>query len=134
MTSGDWFTELMGFREDGCDATRSRLAVVGDRLISTVNGRRYGIGELALPTLADLRARVNPTGAHRSTVTCQPGDARAMHAEPALAGALFQVASQFNLLEMVSQNVTPEHGVTGYAYDHTQGPACAMAAGAAGRG
>jgi hypothetical protein len=26
--------------------------------------------------------------------------------------------------------VTPEDGVTGYAQDHTQGPACAIAAGA----
>jgi hypothetical protein len=45
--------------------------------------------------------------------------------------ALFQVASQFNLLEMVSPDVTPEQGVTRYQQDHTQGPACAIAAGAA---
>jgi hypothetical protein len=44
---------------------------------------------------------------------------------------LFQVASQFNLLEMTSYEVTPEHGVTRYQYDRTQGPACAIAAGAA---
>jgi hypothetical protein len=41
------------------------------------------------------------------------------------------VASQFNLLEMVSETVTPEDGVTGYQHDLTQGPACAIAAGAA---
>jgi hypothetical protein len=45
-------------------------------------------------------------------------------------GGLFQVASQFNLLEMVSPNVTPEEGVGIYQSDHTQGPACAIAAGA----
>lgn len=103
----------------------------GDELVSTVNDKRYGIGELSLPTLAELRSRVNLSGGQRSTVTCLAGDARALHAEPNFAGALFQVASQFNLLEMVSQHVTPEQGVAGYAYDHTQGPACAMAAGAA---
>jgi hypothetical protein len=54
-----------------------------------------------------------------------------MHRSPENAGALFQVASQFNLLEMVSPDVTPEHGVTRYQNDHTQGPACAIAAGAA---
>ena len=27
--------------------------------------------------------------------------------------------------------MTPEHGVTRYQHDHTQGPACAIAAGAA---
>jgi len=32
---------------------------------------------------------------------------------------------------MVSPTVTPEHGVTRYQHDHTQGPACAIAAGAA---
>jgi hypothetical protein len=41
------------------------------------------------------------------------------------------VASQFNLLEMVSPTITPEQGVTRYQHDHTQGPACAIAAGAA---
>ena len=41
------------------------------------------------------------------------------------------MASQFNLLEMVSPTVTPEHGVTRYQHDRTQGPACAIAAGAA---
>jgi hypothetical protein len=59
------------------------------------------------------------------------GDVRQMHHLPEYAGALFQVASQFNLLEMVSPTVTPEHGVTRYQLDHTQGPACAIAAGAA---
>jgi hypothetical protein len=54
-----------------------------------------------------------------------------MHREAEYAGALFQVASQFNLLEMVGPSVTPEHGVTIYQHDHTQGPACAIAAGAA---
>jgi len=53
-----------------------------------------------------------------------------MHADSANAGAIFQVASQFNLLEMVSDNVTPEQGVTRYERDATQGPACAIAAGA----
>src|SRR6202790_4074637 len=54
-----------------------------------------------------------------------------MHRSPENTGALFQVASQFNLLEMVSPTVTPEQGVARYQNDHTQGPACAIAAGAA---
>jgi len=39
------------------------------------------------------------------------------------APAPFQVASQFNLLEMTGPSVTPEHGVARYAHDPTQGPA-----------
>jgi hypothetical protein len=54
-----------------------------------------------------------------------------MHHSPDNAGALFQVASQFNLLEMASPEVTPEHGATRYQHDRTQGPARAIAAGAA---
>ena len=40
--------------------------------------------------------------------------------------AVFQVASQFNCLEMVGPNVTPSHGITKYIFDATQGPACAL--------
>ncbi len=59
------------------------------------------------------------------------GDVRRMHGAPEHADALFQVASQFNMLEIVGPDVTPEDGVTRYQHDHTQGPACAIAAGAA---
>lgn len=58
-------------------------------------------------------------------------DVRKMHDNPEYAGALFQVACQFNFLEMVGPSVTPEDGMTRYEHDRTQGPACAMGAGAA---
>jgi hypothetical protein len=44
---------------------------------------------------------------------------------------MFQVASQFNCLEFVGPDRVPEDGVSDYAYDPTQGPACALAAAAA---
>ena len=37
-------------------------------------------------------------------------DVQALHADAANAGTLFQVASQFNLLEMTSPDLTPEQG------------------------
>lgn len=127
----NWFEQLMGFSESDYLTTQRRLVVDGDTLASTVNGKSYGIGQLSLPTLAELRTSApNPSGG-RTTVTSIVGDVRKLHADPALRGALFQVASQFNLLEMTCPTVTPEHGVTRYAGDHTQGPACAIAAGAA---
>lgn len=46
-------------------------------------------------------------------------------------GALFQVASQFNLLKMTDPSVTPEDGVSRSEWDNTQGPICTIAAGAA---
>jgi hypothetical protein len=129
----DWFEQITGFREDGLEATRARLAVEGEELVSRVNGLRHGFGRFETPTLSALRQRVQPALAagRRTRVGSLLGDVRALHREPALAGALFQVASQFNALEMVSPEVTPEHGVTRYQHDPTQGTACAIAAGAA---
>ena len=131
MTSTDWFERLTGFRERDYEWTRRHLAVEGDELVSSVNGKRYGIGTLSLPTLAELRSRVKLPSRQRSTVECLAGDVAALHAAPQFEGALFQVASQFNVLEMTGPEVRPEDGVARYAYDPTQGPACAIAAGAA---
>src|SRR4051812_43978744 len=129
----DWFERLTGFRERQYEETRSRLEIAGGRLKSLINGKSYRVGELELVSLERLRDRVKreagPRG--RLKVTVVAGDVRQMHQLPENTGALFQVASQFNLLEMVAPTVTPEDGVTGYQYDRTQGPACAIAAGAA---
>jgi hypothetical protein len=67
----------------------------------------------------------------RIAVQIVAGDVRQLHAAQTDTGALFRVASQFNLLEMVAPHVTPEDGVTSYKDDPTPGPACAIAAGAA---
>ena len=129
----DWFQRLTGFREVDYERTRQQLEVDGDALRSRVNGRHFGIGRLETPSLAELRERVrdarSPGG--RPRVRNVTGDARAMHRDPEYRGALFQVASQFNLLEMTGPGVTPEDGVGPYERDRTQGPACAIAAGAA---
>jgi hypothetical protein len=57
--------------------------------------------------------------AGRSTVQASAGNLRALHRDPRFARALFQLASQFNLLEMVGRHVTPEQGVTRYMHDRT---------------
>jgi hypothetical protein len=129
----DWFERLTGFRETGYEDTRRQLEVDGCRLRSRVNGKSYAIGELELVSLQALRERAHAGGGlpGRLKVSVLTGDVRRLHHLPEYAGALFQVASQFNLLEMVSPEVTPEDGVTRYQHDATQGPACAIAAGAA---
>ena len=123
----------MGFREGGYEETRARLEVDGSTLRSLVTGESHGIGTLELVSLSELRDRArSKSDLHgRLRVEVVTGDVGFMHQAPAHAGALFQVASQFNLLEMVSPDVTPEQGVTRYRDDPTQGPACAIAAGAA---
>lgn len=129
----DWFEKLTGFRESDYPTTRAGLEVVNGKLRSRINGKAYGIGKLELVSLADLRLRAQGAMSPPlpSTFSILRGDVRALHRATEHAGALFQVASQFNLLEMTCPTVTPEHGVTRYQDDPTQGPACAIAAGAA---
>lgn len=129
----DWFEALTGFAETSYDETRAKLSVHDQRLSSLVNGKTYGVGALEVVSLADLRARAPfaHDGATRIRTRIVRGNVRELHQDRSNAGALFQVASQFNLLEMVSPEVSPSDGVTRYAYDRTQGPACAIAAGAA---
>ena len=128
----DWFEKITGFKEAGYEETQ-RLLSVRDGFLHARQGQAWSVGTLETPTLADLRRRTaaRRSAGQRTQVSCVAGDARALHAQPANEGALFQVASQFNLLEMVGPDITPEHGVTRYQQDATQGPACAIAAGAA---
>jgi hypothetical protein len=129
----DWFERLTGFRETSYHDTRAKLKVDGSRLKSLINGKDYGIGELELVSLQALRERAKSAGGlpGRLKASVATGDVRQMHQSPENAGAVFQVASQFNLLEMTGPEVSPEDGVTRYQHDRTQGPACAIAAGAA---
>ena len=130
----DWFERLTGFPEAGYDYTLSRLQVEGRNLRSRINDRSYGIGELELVSLRSLREQVATADALPGHLSFRniTGDVRRLHQVSENAGALFQVASQFNLLEMVSPDVRPpEQGVTRYQHDRTQGPACAIASGAA---
>jgi hypothetical protein len=132
----DWFEDLVGFKELRYEETRANLEIAGSTLRSKVNKRSYAIGTLETPSLAELRDRAasvvgSLAGAVRVRVSNVVGDVGRLHRDPANRHALFQVASQFNLLEMTGPDITPEHGVTRYAFDRTQGPACAIAAGAA---
>jgi hypothetical protein len=130
-----WFERLTGFAEESPQQVRANLSLDGNRLKSHVNGRVWICGEIEIPSLAELRERIRWTipssaAARRLFLREVVADVQDLHTDKSNVGALFQVASQFNLLEMVSPNVTPEHGVGIYEHDHTQGPACAIVAGA----
>lgn len=126
----DWFEEITGFREKRYAETQEALSVVDGRLHAHGRDCDVAVGTLTLPSLAELRGEAAAvTGEGRLRLSIVEGDVRAMHRAPENRSALFQVASQFNMLEMVGPSVTPERGVTDYEDDHTQGPACAVAAG-----
>src|SRR5262245_19129827 len=111
-----WFEELTGFPEHSPDHVRENITVVGETLTSKVTGRVISCGRLETPSLLELRQRVGRDGdsemtGSRISVHEVVADVQALHAELSNAGSLFQVASQFNLLEMVAPSVTPEMGV-----------------------
>lgn len=127
-----WFEKLTGFCEESPLQVRKNLSVNGNILKSHINAKEYFYGLLQIPSLSELRNRVNDIETRNIKISIREivANVQDLHTQKANAGALFQVASQFNLLEMVSPHVTPEQGVEGYEYDRTQGPACAIAAGA----
>ena len=127
-----WFEQLTGFRETSPQQVRKNLVVEGDRLISLVNKKQFQCGRLESPSLGELSNTValQQKTAGKLTLREVVANVSDLHATTANAGSLFQVASQFNLLEMVGPGVTPEQGVGIYENDHTQGPTCAIAAGA----
>jgi len=127
-----WFEALTGFREESAEQVRENIVIDGGVLKSRINGKAYSYGLLEQLSLAELRSRVNKIEVNTGRLSIREviADVQELHIEKSNAGSLFQVASQFNLLEMLSPNVTPEHGIEDYEYDRTQGPACAVAAGA----
>lgn len=127
-----WFADLTGIQDESHQQVHQHLSVDGKVLRSKINGQSWTWGELQVPTLSELRTMANSSRRRpaRITVSEVVGDVQRLHQQQANAGSMFQVASQFNLLEMVSPRVTPEQGIGIYERDRTQGPACAIAAGA----
>ncbi|MBB3206194.1 hypothetical protein FHS27_002002 [Rhodopirellula rubra] len=126
-----WFHRLTGVDENTPDQVRQELQIEDGRLVCP-NGNRFCFGRLETPKLSELRnavEHIEPIG-RPSTIREVVADVRTLHCDRRNENALFQVASQFNLLEMTGPSVTPERGVGIYEADPTQGPACAIACGA----
>ncbi len=127
-----WFEKLTGFKEISPGNVKENLAIEGNSLISKVNGKRFVFGELEIFTLKQLKQKVDSFHFDNKSIKVSEvvANVKQLHGDKENENALFQAASQFNLLEMVNPNVTPELGVERYENDNTQGPACAIACGA----
>ncbi len=125
-----WLKNLIGFDESK-EAIYKNIVLKNDKLKSLVNGKEYYYGRLETPSLKELREKVKRSNAKKGKLKLQAisADVKNLHLNQDNENALFQVASQFNLLEMVGANVTPEMGIERYEYDNTQGPICAICAG-----
>ncbi len=127
----DWFEHLFGFVESDWQTTQSRFSLEQTTLTSSANGRRFETGAFSTPSVAQLREQAGPRTGQARVRHDVIGDVLELHAAPQNRDALFQVASQLNCLEFADPRETPEDGVTPYADDPTQGPACSLAAAAA---
>ncbi|WP_339750133.1 hypothetical protein, partial [uncultured Rubinisphaera sp.] len=115
-----WFTKLTGLANEN-PASIQHLFLENGRLHSRANGKSWQFGVFKLVSLGELRQRVrslNRDGSPNS-ISEIVGDVQHLHGDPQNAHALFQVASQFNLLEMASPGITPECGVGIYEEDYT---------------
>lgn len=127
-----WFEDLMGFEELNHDNVHQNIVVEGEYLNSKVNDRNYRFGNLEIISVQELRERVQlkTVDTKKLIISEKVGDVKVFHQDLRNENAVFQAASQFNLLEMVNPSVSPEAGVANYQLDKTQGPACAIACGA----
>ncbi|MBM3787647.1 MAG: hypothetical protein FJW30_25095 [Acidobacteria bacterium] len=126
-----WFDRLTGFAEESHACVHYNIAHDNGVLVLRPAGRSIVCDRLETPSLNELRKRA--ARARRqcvSKVREVVAEARRLHLDTANAGALFQIASQFSLLEMASPSATPEMGVGIYEDDQTHGRECAIAAGA----
>lgn len=127
-----WFEKLTGFKEENPDQVRDNIKIVGNKLISKINKKEFTFGKLEIPSLEELRGQFDSIGQYSSKIKVSEvvGNIQTFHKAAANNKSVIQVASQFNLLEMISSYRTPEDGVGIYESDLTQGPACAVACGA----
>ena len=125
-----WFEELTGFPERSGDDVRANLRLEGTRFISSANDRSFEAGTFSKPSLSRLRSDTRKGNGLHLRINELVGDVRSLHLDTSNEHAVFQVASQFNCLEMAAPHVTPEAGIGIYQNDWTQGPACSICAGA----
>eukprot|EP00927_Polykrikos_kofoidii_P041939 TRINITY_DN3580_c0_g1_i4.p1 TRINITY_DN3580_c0_g1~~TRINITY_DN3580_c0_g1_i4.p1 ORF type:complete len:357 (+),score=39.80 TRINITY_DN3580_c0_g1_i4:79-1149(+) len=138
---GDWFMRQFNFREStGSYAammkTRDEFELSGTTLTSRQRPeRQFEAGRFYTRSLRQFRSNTERSRAKlrpfhgRLSVEEVFGDVSVLHTAPENEFAFFQAASQFNCLEFTSPSGTPEKGITIYAHDWTQGPACATACG-----
>ena len=115
-----WFKQIFGFTELTYAETQTRFRIESDKLhTNTQPPRSFQVGILTTPNVGELRTQVGaltPLAGTRLTLRTISADAYALHTWPEAHGALIQVASQFNLLEMPGPSTTPEDGITGYQH------------------
>lgn len=134
-----WFKKAFGFREASFEETRRNFSFADGTLRLNGSDRSFYVGPFDTISLEDLQARLarneDSEKTQRDLGTLSFRNVRDttfdLHLAPENAGAVFQVASLFNCLELESPDTSPEAGVTKGGCQPTQGSACASACPAA---
>ncbi len=122
----------MGFEDTRYQDVKNNIVVKDNRIESLINGASYQFGKLEVLTLSELIDLTPPKEAFKGFINVSQivANVRDLHNDEENENAMFQAASQFNLLEMIAPHISPENGVDRYEQDYTQGPACAISCGA----
>jgi len=135
-----WFKKAFGFRESSFESTKKLFNFDDGTLqINGQDNKCFHVGPFDLLSLEELRARLasnegsdsllensRPLTFHNiRATTCD------LHLAPENAGAVFQVASLFNCLELDAPDSSPTDSITDMGCQSTQGSACASACPAA---
>jgi len=118
----DWFEKIFGFKET-LNSIDENIIINNEKLFSKYNNTEFHMGTLEVISIGDLRKKL-PEPTWVMNVSSVIGDIAAIHED--YPDATIQVASQFNLLEMMSPKNHSGQGITKYIFDRTQGPICAM--------
>jgi hypothetical protein len=140
-----WFKNVFGFDENAANfATTHKDSFhvkknpkPTESILMTVKGTEIDIGVFRYRSVEELLkvASANPSARSVFGVDSTRNNlkyyimtstSRAIHTNPSYHDSIFQVASQFNALEMVNSTTTPQEGITNYVHDKTQGPECAI--------
>jgi hypothetical protein len=127
MPTTSWFEAAFGFEELSCgsfEGVREQFSFDATTytLTSVVNGMDFYVGLFETPSIATLRSQLREAQAAQGEAIGEGmgggeseetsagllfhniiGDVTALTLDPANAGAVIQVASQFNCLEMTSK-------------------------------
>jgi len=152
-----WFRDIFGFTEhqniggqfadfSGEDRqyllfqeSRSHFEFEDGVLRSKDNGRSFHVGPFEMPCLRELRSQADAALTETPDSYWSEGEltfhnitgcARELHRDPENEGAVFQVATLFNCL-VCPPGKNPADGVSRYAAEASQGPACSVACPAA---
>eukprot|EP00727_Mastigamoeba_balamuthi_P007682 m51a1_g3534 hypothetical protein (440) ;mRNA; r:956586-958078 len=159
IPENEWFQLLTGYSEAQFRLSKPSFVPVADEspalpghtleLVDQKSGRAWGAGKMSVLSVGELQGMVDKPSASRQkrrppcTVEFLTGldwgslmahlNVSAQQADPSNAGAVFQVASNFNAVEAPDESANPDDDdfTENYVWDKTQGPAASISAGAA---